>query len=146
MRFLIPIIAALLYRAGGADQWKWCPLNQHWWRWLMGVAIGLCEWHGWLNYGFTIGAYFIATNAFPYGEKSWLNFLGEYGKFAVAGLAVGLCSFVLLPLWLAVLQSLLSALSFVLLHYLDKKDVIKNPWQELLRGFMGTILFITKGG
>ena len=88
-----------------------------------------------------IPAYFIATNT-PYGEKSWLNFLGEYGKFALAGLLLGSCSFILLPFGLAVFQSVLSAISFLVIKILDEKDIIKNPYVEFLRGFFATICLI----
>lgn len=131
----IPLISAICFLIGG--QW-WKPA-----RWLMGIpitVIGVFHLHYWAI--LAIPAYWIATSAFPYGEKSWLNFLGEYGKWLVVGLVLGACSFVLLPLWLGVLQSLLSAVSFGLLHWLDEKNIVKNPFQELLRGFCGTILFL----
>ena len=144
MRILIPFICALLYRAGGTDQWQWCKINQKLWRWLgIGLLIGIlgCI----VKHSFVpllcIPAYYLATNI-PYGEKSWLNFLGEYGKFALAGLLLGSCSFILLPFGLAVLQSLLSTISFVVIKILDDKDIIKNPYVEFLRGFFATILLI----
>jgi len=123
-----------MYLVGG--QW-WKPT-----RWFMGIPIAIVGtfYHQYWAV-MAIPAYWIATSAFPYGDKSWLNFLGQYGKFFVSGLALGLCSFVLLPLWLAVLQSLFSGIAFVLLHYLDEKGIVKNPFQELLRGFLGTVLY-----
>lgn len=131
---LIPIISALLYALGG-------QVNK-WFRWGIGLpiaAIGLLTGHGWMSL-LAIPAYYLTTNI-PYGENSWLNFLGEYGKFFVAGLGLGLCSFILLPFGLALSQSILSSISFVVIKVLDNGDVIKNPWVELLRGFMGTAVY-----
>ena len=131
----IPFIAAACYLIGG--QW-WKPA-----RWFMGVpiaSIALINGYPWYCM-LAIPAYWIATSAFPYGEKSWLNFLGEYGKYAVVGFVLGLCSFCCCPFIFACFQSILSALFFTALHYLDEKDLLKNPWQELLRGFLGTVVY-----
>jgi len=138
---VIPIISGFLYRFGGTKQWKWCILNQKLWRYLIGwygiYYAFTC--HNW-KYALTVVAYPIAVGKFAYGENSWLNFLGPYGKFFVSGLAFGSCSFILLPFGRALLQSLLSGLSFVAIKYLDDRKIIINPVVEWLRGFMGTIL------
>ena len=133
---LIPFAAGLFYWLGG-------QVNK-WFRWGMGLPIALIGFltgHSWVSF-MAIPAYWFATSAFPYGEKSWLNFLGEYGKFFVVGLALGACSFILLSWPLAVLQTLLSGISFLVMKYLDDKDILKNPWQELLRGGIGCCLYI----
>ena len=109
----------------------------------MGIPIAILCWGSWISL-LAIPAYWIATSAFPYGEKSWLNFLGERGKFFAVGLALGLCSFIVLPFGLALSQSLLSGISFVAVKVLDDKDILKNPWVELARGFLGTILYVIK--
>ncbi len=133
---LVPFIASIMYLVGG----------QYWraGRWFMGVPIfivAIVTGHAWYSI-FLIPAFFIATNIFVYGEKSWLNFLGEWGKFFVSGLSLGACSFIVLPLWLAVLQSLVSGISFLVIKYLDDNGIVKNPFVELLRGACGTILYI----
>lgn len=141
------VLAGLLYRAGGADQWKWCPLNQKWWRWLMGVPLGFLYSVGkspWLWVALTTVmagvAYYIATAAFKYGDKSWLNFLGKMGKFIVCGLAFGAASFTMLPWQWAVVQTLISGWAFGIIYILDEAGTLHNPWVEILRGSVGCIL------
>lgn len=142
MRFLIPIVSALLFRAGGSDQWKWCPMNQKLWRWLMGAAIGLMLWKGWLVYALTIGLYFLTTNLFGYGDKTpILKYLPKPWKFACSGFAFGLASIPLLGWW-GLLQGIVSGAAFYGLYLLDEADIVKNPWQELLRGALGTICYL----
>lgn len=133
--YLIPIIAGVCYLIGG--QW-WKPA-----RWLMGIPIavvGISHYHYWAI--MAIPAYWVATSAFPYGDGSWLNIFGEYGKWAVCGLAFGLASIVILNPIVAIIQAIVAALGFTLLHWLDEKNIVKNPYQEILRGMVGTCLFI----
>jgi len=147
MNIIIPIIAGILFALGGDGRIPFLFIkgwNAKLWRWLgIGLLIGIlgCI----VKHSFVpllcIPAYYLATNI-PYGEKSWLNFLGEYGKFALAGLLLGSCSFILLPFGLACLQVVLSGVSFVVLKFLDDKNLIKNPWVELLWGFFATICLI----
>lgn len=146
MHYIIPFVAAFLYRAGGADQWEWCPLKQKWWRWLMGLPIGFLFTLGhasWANVAIATVvsgiSYYITTAAFKYGEKSWLNFLGEYGKFTVCGLAFGLASFYIFGM-LSIVQSIISGMAFLTIKILDEKQIIQNPWVERARGFFGTII------
>jgi hypothetical protein len=133
--WIIPIIAGACYLIGG--QW-WKPG-----RWLMGIPIFFvaifngAPW--WAIYA--VVTYLIATNAFPYGEKSWLNFLGEYGKYIVCGIVFGLASAPILGYW-SIAQAILGGGGFGLLHYLDEKNIVKNPFQEILRGVVGTALFV----
>lgn len=77
---------------------------------------------------------------FKYGVKSWLNFLGEYGKFFVCGLALGAAPAYVLGLKWGILQTVIGGIGFVVIKYLDDKGIVKNPWVERLRGFVGTIL------
>lgn len=142
---MLAIISALLYRMGGTDQWKWCPIKQGLWRSFIGIPIALV---GCFSEQSLIPAICILTFWFqpPYGENSYLNFLGEWGKFAFCGLVFGLSS---LPLWLAMnlwwvglLQGIIGALAFFVLKVLDDKNIVKNPWVELGRGFFGTLLTI----
>jgi len=132
----IPFISGACYLIGG--QW-WKPA-----RWFMGVPIGLIGFfagHGLISL-LSILTYWIATSCFPYGDSSWLNFLGEWGKWAICGLVLGLASIVVLgPLW-GTIQGIVGAISFVILHWLDEKNIVKNPLQEILRGFIGTSLFL----
>jgi len=141
IKILIPIISAFLFRLGGSEQWKWCKLNQKWWRWGMGFIIGLLLWKGWLAYALAGLSYYIATNI-PYGQKSFLNFLGEYGKFAVCGFAFGLASIPLIGVMMGITQGFVSAISWVIIKYYDDKGEIANPLTEQLRGFCGTIVMI----
>ena len=147
LRLTVPIVAALLFRFGGMDQWKWCvipwtkiEINQKLWRWLMGIVIGLLAWSGWIDFGLTIGAYFLATNLFGYGDKTpILKFLPQNIKHLVSGVIFGLASIPLLG-WIGVLQGLISGITF----YLIETKKVNNPWAENLRGGMGTILFLMR--
>ena len=106
----------------------------------MGIPIGLLAWHGWIPFLTCAGAYLIATNLFGYGEKTpILKYLPKPLKFTVSGLIFGLASFPILGWW-ALAQAGVSALAFYILFLLDEANIVKNPWQELLRGFFGTIL------
>jgi hypothetical protein len=130
----IPFISALMYLAGGQG-YKAA-------RWLIGIplaSIGIIVTHS-LWPVLCIPTYWIATSAFPYGENSWLNIFGDWGKWAICGLVFGLASIPILG-YLGILQGVVSSLAFVGLHYLDEKDILKNPWQEILRGFVGTSVF-----
>ena len=147
LKILVPFVAGFLYRAGGADQWKWCPLKQKWWRWLMGLPIGFLFTIGvmsWASVGIATVlcgiAYYIATAAFVYGEKSWLNFLGETGKFAACGLAFGLASIPILGWQFGIVQGIFSALMFLVIKTLDDEGYLHNPWVERARGFFGIVV------
>ena len=135
--FIIPFISALLYLAGG--QWN------KWLRWGMGIPIfmGAIAFHySWISI-FAILAYFIATNVFSYGENSWTTkLLGKWLSMALAGLAMGLASIVVLGGFWGLIQGIVGGVSFVILKYLDDYGNLHNPYQELLRGFFGTILYI----
>jgi hypothetical protein len=86
-------------------------------------------------------SYFIATNVFSYGEKCWTTKLfGPWASMILAGVALGAASAPVLA-WLAIPQAIIGGLSFGVLKYLDDNEILKNPWQELLRGFTGTVLF-----
>jgi hypothetical protein len=86
-----------------------------------------------------IPTYYIATAAFKYGEKSWLNFLGEDGKFVVCGVAMGLAGAPVL-FWWAILQGVVSGAGWYYIRVLDEAGKLKNPWVEVARGFVGTIV------
>ena len=145
--FFTVLIAAFLFRAGGSDQWPWAKFvingktiyfNQKLWRWFMGVPIGLILWHGFFAFLLTVGAYFLATNLFGYGDKTpILKYLPQNVKHAVSGVIFGLASFLLIG-WLAILQAAISGVAF----YLVETKKLDNPWAEWARGFFGTILFI----
>ena len=136
MENLIPLIAGLLNRAGGTDQWKWCPINQKWWRWFGIGAVVAIVYHSWLP----LLTYYLAVNI-PYGEKSPLNFLGEYGKFAVCGFAFGLASAVVIGMFYGIISGIIGAISWIMIKYFDDRGEIVNPWTELARGFCGTLVY-----
>jgi len=143
----MPVVAGLLYRAGGTDQWPWCPVNQKWWRWLMGFPLGfLCtigrtSWETVLLSTALAGVtYYIATAVFKYGDKSWLNFLPKIWKFIVCGAALGAASWVLLPPFWAFMQVIIGGWAFGFIFILDECGYLHNPWVEFLRGYGGTFL------
>ena len=131
-------MSVILYRAGGTDQWKWCFLNQKLWRWLMGIIIGVLLWQGWILYGLTILAYFLATNLFGYGDNTpILKHLPQNIKHLVSGMIFGLASVFLIGWW-AILQIVISGIVF----YIIEVKKINNPWAEWLRGGLGTICYL----
>lgn len=149
LALLTILVAGFLYRFGGADQWEKCPLKQKWWRWLMGLPIGFLMSLGVVSWGQVFintilcgVTYYIATSAFKYGEKSWLNFAGERGKFTICGVAFGLAIFPVVTLPLAILQGIVSGAGFLAIKILDEKKIVQNPWVERLRGLIGTSLAI----
>jgi hypothetical protein len=96
--------------------------------------------------------YYIATSAFPYGEKSWLNrFMSQGVKWLFYGAIFGLASVPAIGLVLGLVQAVIGAVSFFCLmaasnwgipdkdrcgvQYLDHKYV------EIVFGFMGTLMF-----
>ena len=85
-------------------------------------------------------AYYIATAAFKYGEKSWLNFLPPIGKFIVCGLAFGAASFTMLSWQGGLFQTIIGGWAFGFIFVLDEHGTLKNPWVERLRGSIGCIL------
>ena len=142
---IIPIVSAVLYRFGGMDQIKWIPVNQKIWRWLgIGLFIGIMFMLLRNSYKplLVIPMYIIAIQGMPYGEKSWLNFLPKWTKFTVSGIMYGLAGFALLGPVLAIIQGIVGAVAYLVLMVLDDKEIVKNPYQELLRGALGTILFL----
>lgn len=141
IRLIIPIVSGILYRMGGSDKpYLWVKFFNY--RAMIGIPIAITFCiitHSW------IPAICILTYWFqpPYGEHSYLNFLGEAGKFAFCGFVFGLSS---LPVWIAMgnwgiglLQAIIGALFFWFIWVLDENGKLKNPWVELLRGFFGTI-------
>ena len=134
---LIPIISSLLYLAGG--QWN------KWYRWLLGLpiaAIMLLTHHSWIS-SFAILTYFIATNFFSYGEKMiWTKLFGPWGSMAISGFAFGLASYVCLTPVLGMIQTIIATIAFLVIKWLDDNGKIHNPVVELLRGLLGTIVFI----
>ena len=143
--WIVPIIAGLSYGLGGDGRIPYLFIsgfNAKLWRWLMGipiVVVGLLTGHG-LTSLWCILTYYIATNI-PYGENSPLNFLGEYGKYIVCGIAFGLASAPILLYW-SIVQAIIGGIGFAILHWFDEMNIIKNPFQEIFRGIVGTIVFI----
>ena len=161
MTWLIPIISAFCFRSGGVGRDdRFLPfLNPPtpWankiWRWGMGIPIALIT-KNWL----CIPAYFIATNVFSYGENSWLRKLtGRNLCWITFGGLVGACSFFVLPLSFAIIQTLLGIVSFWGLMWLSNTGIEFGPdganglikkWYldqgilETTFGFLGTIMYL----
>lgn len=137
INLLTPVISSACYLLGG-------QINK-WFRWGMGIpigVIGLLTGHGYMSI-LAVATYFIATNAFSYGEKMiWTKIFGKWVSMGLAGFMFGLASIVVLgPFW-GCLNAIISMISFLVLKYLDDTGRVKNPWQELLRGFTGTVLYM----
>lgn len=143
LKYTIPFISAFLYRAGGSDQWSWCPFKQKLWRSFIGIPIGIFFS---LSSHSLIPLICILTYWFqpPYGEHSYLNFLGEDGKFAVCGFIFGISSIPALGWQFGLLQGFVAALMFLVIKTLDDEGFVKNPWVERCRGFFGTIISLIK--
>ena len=134
---IIPIISSICYLLGG-------QVNK-WYRWLMGVPIfiiAILNHYSWTSV-FAIASYLIATNAFSYGDNMWTTKLfGKWASMAISGFAFGLASYCVLPLWLAMVQTIIATISFVVIKWLDDSGYVKNPFVELLRGGLGCIAYI----
>lgn len=132
----IPILNGALFLAGG--QWN------KWYRWGMGAPVAILCFikTGHAAAFLLIPSYWIATSAFPYGEKSWLNFLGEKLKFAACGLAFGLASIPALGIFGGIENACLSAIAWAAIKELDDRNILKNPYVEIARGFFGSIRYI----
>jgi hypothetical protein len=125
----------ILYLAGG-------QVNK-WFRWGIGLPIaivGLLTGHGVWSL-LCIPTYFIATNAFSYGEKMiWTKWFGKWASMIISGVAFGLASIPILGWTWGIAQGIIGGVGFGILKYLDDADKLKNPWQELLRGYIGCSL------
>jgi hypothetical protein len=60
----------------------------------------------------------------------------------LAGLTLGLASMPILGVTLGIIQGVLGLVAFLVLKWLDDTDKLKNPWQELARGLLGTVVFV----
>lgn len=151
MNFILPFISGFLYRLGGSDQQTWSKLKMKWYRWLMGIPLGFLFTIGWASWA-TVAivtilsgiTFYIATSAFKYGENSWLNFLGEKGKFTVCGIAFGLASIPMFGWVAGIIQGIVAGCAFLCIKILDDKGIIHNPYVELCRGFFGIIISFFK--
>jgi hypothetical protein len=86
--------------------------------------------------------YFLATNVCSYGDKSpAFKSLSKGLKFALSGFAYGLAPIFILGVSNGLLQAFIAMLGFYVIYILDESNIIKNPWVELLRGVVGTIVF-----
>lgn len=134
--WLIPILSAVMYLLGG-------QVNK-WFRWGMGLPIfivAILTGHPWYSV-FAVATYMIATNAFSYGDNMiWTKLFGRWVSMGLAGLAFGLASIPILGLTWGIIQGIVGMVSFLVLKWLDDTDRLKNPFQELLRGFLGTVLY-----
>ena len=134
---LVPVISSILYMLGG-------QVNK-WYRWLLGIpiaVIALLTHHSWISV-FAILTYFIATNFFSYGEKMiWTKLFGPWGSMALSGFAFGLASYCVLTPILGMLQTIIATTAFLVIKWLDDNDIVKAPLVEVLRGLLGTVVYI----
>lgn len=160
LRIMIPIIAGLLFMAGGREQWKWSILNQKWWRWGMGFFIGIlmfipkyqiCNiahmiYALKINYFYVIAptiSFFLATSALSYGDSSWLNkFVSKEVKYVIFGFCFGIASIVIVGVGLALVQAVIGAISFLGLMKLGEKNMLDQKYIEFGIGCLGTCLLI----
>lgn len=135
--FLIPIISSILYLAGGQG-FKAA-------RWIIGIPIfyiAIKTGHSWYSI-FAIVTYLIATNVFSYGENMWTTKLfGKWASMILSGITLGLASTPILGWTWGIAQAIIGGVSFGVLKWLDEKEILKNPWQELCRGLLGTIIYV----
>lgn len=138
---LLPFLCGIMYRMGGSDKpyFKFKFFN---YRAMIGIPVGViwaCYTHSWIPL-ICILTYWFQP---PYGTDSYLNFLGEYGKWAACGFIFGISStpaWLATPYWwMALVQGIIGILDFTLIHYLNTKGKIQNPWEERVRGFLGTV-------
>uniref|UniRef100_A0A6M3JED4 Phosphatidate cytidylyltransferase n=1 Tax=viral metagenome TaxID=1070528 RepID=A0A6M3JED4_9ZZZZ len=147
---IIPIISGLLNRAGGTDQWKWSKLVQKWWRWLMGIPIGILACISLHTYTplFCILTYFLATNCSGYGENHiFRKWFGRDATFLIYGFLFGLASLPVLG-WQAITQAIIGSASFYFLMiwsndgYFGHK--LRHCYVEMIFGFLGTIMYFLR--
>jgi len=133
----IPIVSAILYLVGG-----------QWWkiaRWVLIGAfiffISIFNGYPWWSISAVL-TYLIATNVFSYGDKMWTSkIFGRWVSMGISGFMFGLASIVVLGIGFGILQAIIGLIGFLVLKWLDDTDKLKNPWQELCRGFIGTCVF-----
>lgn len=134
---MIPLISAFCFRSGGVGKNDRflpfmkppTPWANKWWRWVgIGIAsavFGLLIGRGAISF-LSILTYFLVTNCCPYGEKSWLNFLGREGKWIAYGAIFGLASLPVLG-WLAISQTMIASSAFFFLMKLSNDGVVITP-------------------
>ena len=92
-----------------------------------------------------VPAIFLVTNCCPYGEGSWLNFLGKDLKWAVYGALFGACSFLVLPFGYGMTQTLLGGLSFWALMKWSNDgfngNYLNHAYVEFAFGALGTVMY-----
>jgi hypothetical protein len=138
----IVLVSGILFALGGDGRIPFLFIkgwNAKLWRWLMGGFIGLLLWHGVIVFGLCLLTYWIATSVFGYGDKSILKFLPQNWKHFVSGLVFGLASFPIVGI-AALWQGVVSGIAF----YIIEVKRVNNPWAELLRGGLGTLILALK--
>lgn len=134
--WIIPFLSAILYLIGG----QWLKLA----RWLIGLPmffIAIFNGYQWYSI-FAVLTYFLATNVFSYGDNMWTSKLfGRWISMILSGVTFGLASAPILGIKWGITQAIIGGVGFGVLKWLDDTDRLKNPWQELCRGFVGTIVF-----
>ena len=149
-KYLIPIVAAILYRLGGWDK------GNKWFRW---IGIGLFIAFVYQSWWFVL-TYFIATNVFSYGEKHPLTQLfGDFNWF-ISGFMFGLASFSWgNAVWSGCVMYILMHLSNegirlkgcwwyeadpFITHAAHDSEVflLDHKWVEICIGFFGTLFYL----
>lgn len=134
--WLIPFVSSVCYLIGG----QWLKLA----RWLVGLPIffiAIFNGYPWYSI-FAVLTYFLATNVFSYGDKMWTSKLfGRWISMILSGITFGLASAPILGWKWGIVQAIVGGIGFGVLKYLDDTDKLKNPWQELCRGFIGCVVF-----
>ena len=134
---IIPIVSSICYLLGG-------QVNKLF-RWLMGIPIffiAIFNGAPWYSI-FVVLTYLLATNVFSYGDNNWTSKLfGRWISMGLAGLTFGLASIPILGVTIGVIQGVVGLVAFLVLKWLDDTERLKNPWQELFRGLLGTVVFV----
>lgn len=127
------MIKLLMILSGIAFYWAGENYNKIF-KYLMGVPIGLLyvlglghDWAGLL----AMLTYFIATNAFGYGEKNlWTKWLGERNAIILTGAMLGLASFPIIGYW-AILSMCVSGTTWYWIWKKNVNEPMCSIWRSL---------------
>jgi tetrahydromethanopterin S-methyltransferase subunit G len=103
----------------------------------IGLLYGLGLGHDWAGL-LAMLTYFIATNAFGYGEKNiWVKWIGEQNSIILTGAMLGLAAFPVIGAW-AILSMCISGTSW----YVIWKRQVNEPFCAIYRAFSALILLV----
>ena len=157
LKYLIPFASAILFRLGGVggdDRFlpfmkPPTPIAAKVWRWLgIGIMLALIYKSLW-----PIATYFIATNVFAYGEKSWMRkIMPKHWAWYIYGLVFGLASFPVLGAF-AIIQGAIAGTIFLALMQWSNdgyqkpgypKTYLDHAYVEIGIGFFGMVMYLLK--